>query len=100
MIQKLKLPKHLKFTPYFKTSIKNIGKAPTTNYVGIWAAARFLPAKTFLLEVIEIRPNTKKRLAAKLLILLISQTFLRCSNTDFVDKVTKAICLLIFLCTS
>ena len=31
---------------------------------------------------------------------LIPQTFLRSSDTDFVEKVTRHFCLLIFLCTS
>ena len=52
---------------------------------------RFLTTNAFLLKVIEISPNAKKRSAAdlKLLILHTWPTFLRSSKTDFVEEVTK-----------
>ena len=58
--QELKLPKHLKLNSHFKTSLKNLRKVPTKNYIAICTAARFLATNAFLLKVIEIRPNTKK----------------------------------------
>ena len=59
MMTKVKLSKHLTF----KTPMKNLSKVPTTNYIAIRAAVRFLATNAFLLEVIEVHPNAKKCLA-------------------------------------
>ena len=45
--QKLKLPKLLKFSLYFKTFLQNSWKVPTTIYIAICAAVRFLAANLF-----------------------------------------------------
>ena len=65
----------------------------TINYFAISVTVRFLATNAFLLILIEIRRNIKKRQEADLKILSpqTSQTFLRSSDTDFVEKVTKAV---------
>ena len=67
----------------------------TINYIAIWATVRFL---------VDSHRNTSKHQTSlgsrsENLISQTLQTFLRSSDTDFVEKVTKAFFLLIFFCT-
>ena len=68
----------------------NLWKVLTINCIAICVTVQFLATNAFLSILIEIRRNIKKRSAADLKILSISQTFLRSSDTDFVERVTKA----------
>ena len=102
IMAKIKPTKASKIQFVFKTSPQNLWKVPSANNISICAALRFLATNAFLLKVIKIRPNTKRTIGSrsKLLIPHTSQTFLRSNNTNFVEKVTKDFCLMIFLCTS
>ena len=81
---------HIKFNSQLKNSLTNLWKVLTIKYIAICVTScnkcRFL---------VDSHRNTSKHQKAsgsrsKNLIRLTSQTFLRSSDTDFVEKVTKA----------
>ena len=81
---------HTKFNPLLKNSLTNLWKVLTNKYIAICVTScnkcRFL---------VDSHRNTsihQKALGSRSenLIRLTSQTFLRSSDTDFVEKVTKA----------
>ena len=52
---------HIEFDPKLKSSLTNLWKVLTISYIAICVTVRFLATNTFLLILIEIRRNIKKR---------------------------------------
>ena len=52
---------HIKFNPQLKSLVTILLKVLTINYIAICVTVRFLAANAFLLILIEIRRNIKKR---------------------------------------
>ena len=61
MMPKVKATKTSKIQSIHQDFTEEFIKISTSNYIAICATVRFLATNAFLLKVIEISPNTRKR---------------------------------------